>query len=257
MATKDPRRTTKVRRAAAASLTLALVMGAAACGDDGDDEATGATLDAAVCAAGREFGGVFLMAPEDPAEFSPFASDTVLPILARIDAGATGPFADHVATLTTIYEGIAETGDPSAVEGREYAEAAEAVGAAVHEQCGDAQVEIRGVDYEFEGAPDELDAGPTSIRFTNGGNEEHELVVMRRAEDATESLEKLLALPEEESMAKVEMQGVTFAGPGGTGYVTADLTPGTYFLVCFIPVGGAEGGEPHFAHGMQHTFTVS
>jgi plastocyanin len=250
--------TTKLRTATAGLLALGLAFGAVACGDDDDGDAAGeAVLSAEVCDAAMQFGGVFTMAPEDPAEFAPFATETVLPLLEQVKAGVTDAAAEHVATLETIYQGIGETGDPSALESVEYAEASEAVGALVHDDCGAEQVAVEGVDYAFEGAPDELDAGLTSIRFTNGGSEEHEMVLFRRADGAEESLDELLALPEEESMAKVEMRGVTFAPPGGAGYVAADLQPGTYFLVCFIPVGGGEEGEPHFAHGMKHTITVS
>ena len=34
------------------------------------------------------------------------------------------------------------------------------------------------------------------------------------------------------------------------------LESGEYAALCFIPVGGAEGGEPHFLHGMLQEFTV-
>lgn len=249
----ETKRTT--RMFAAGVLVLALAAGATACGDD--DGGAAAALPAKVCDAGVELGGVFAMAPEDPSEFADFASTTVQPLLAALQEGATGHYADHAAELSEVWTTIAETGDPSAIETPAYTEAANAIGEMVHTKCGAHTVGISGVDYAFEGAPDELDAGLVSIRFTNDGNEEHELVLMRRADGVDESLEELLALPQEEAMSKLEMKAVTFAPPGGESYTAAELDPGTYFLICFIPVGGGPEGEPHFAHGMQHTFTVA
>jgi hypothetical protein len=250
-----PGQAKRLRKVAAGAMALTLTMGAVACGDDDDDAS--ATLAPDVCAAAIEFGGAFVTAPQDPAEFPAFASDTVLPLIARIEAGATGPAADHVAHLEAVYQAIAETGDPSELETPAYSEATGAVGAMVFEQCGADQQSVKAVDYEFEGVPDEVDAGLVSVKFTNEGSEAHEMVMFRRADGATESLDELLALPEEESMAKIEMTGVTFASPGATNYLAADLEPGTYFLVCFIPVGGGEEGEPHFMHGMKAELTVA
>jgi hypothetical protein len=243
------------RRMAAGAMALTLAVGAAACGDD--DSASSASLPPDVCAAGQELGSLFVQMPQDPAAIPAFATDTALPIVARLEAGATGPVADHVAHLKMVFEDVAESGDPSELESPAYAEAAGAVGKMVHEDCGANRAQIKAVEYAFEGVPDELDAGLTSFAFTNEGAEEHEMVLVRRADGVQESLDELLALPEEESMSKIEMAGVTFAAPGNTSYLAADLQPGTYFLVCFIPVGGAEDGEPHFMHGMKAELTVA
>jgi hypothetical protein len=245
---------TRFRKVAAGALTLTLAVGVAACGDD---DASAPTLAPDVCAAGQELGGLFVQMPQDPAAFPAFATDVALPIVARLEAGVTGPVADHVAHLGTVFREMGETGDPSELESPAYADAAAAVGAMVHEDCGAHRATVKAVDYAFEGVPGEVDAGLASFAFTNEGGEEHEMVLFRRAEGVTESLDELLALPEEQSMAKIELAGVTFAGPGSTSYLAADLQPGTYFLVCFIPVGGAEAGEPHFVHGMKSAFTVA
>jgi hypothetical protein len=247
----------KFRKVAAGAMSLTLALGVVGCGDDDDDDSSSATLPADVCAAGQELGGLFLQMPQEPSEFPAFASDTALPIVARIEAGVTGPAADHVAHLRTVFDEMAETGDPSALESPEFSQASAAVGKLVHEQCGAHQTSIKAIDYGFEGLPDEIDAGLTSFAFTNDGAEEHEMVLVRRADGATESLDELLALPEDESMSKIEMAGVTFASPGDTSYLAADLQAGTYFVVCFIPVGGGEEGEPHFTHGMKGEFTVA
>ena len=96
-----------------------------------------------------------------------------------------------------------------------------------------------------------------SIALDNTGAEDHELVLFRRADDATETFEEISQLPEEEQGAKMQFTGFTYGGPDSTSYLAADLEPGTYFFVCFLPTGGAEDGEPHFLHGMHATVEVA
>jgi hypothetical protein len=40
---------------------------------------------------------------------------------------------------------------------------------------------------------------------------------------------------------------------GQRGWITADLKPGSYVLICFIP---GDDGAPHFTKGMLTPFTV-
>jgi hypothetical protein len=47
------------------------------------------------------------------------------------------------------------------------------------------------------------------------------------------------------------------AKPGATGYAPINLQPGTYGYACFFPQGGKKNGKPHYALGMEGTFTVS
>ena len=42
---------------------------------------------------------------------------------------------------------------------------------------------------------------------------------------------------------------------GAQGSFTADLTPGDYGFICFVP--DAKDGKPHLAHGMMRTITVN
>ena len=128
-----------------------------------------------------------------------------------------------------------------------------------------ASTQITAVDYGFEGVPDSLPAGPHTFDFTNEGEEPHELVVFKII-DPTETMEELLALPEEEGRTHVEEAGGTFApaGEDADEQVEIDLEAGgKYAFVCFIPVGTtgeseeeAGDGPPHFMEGMVHEFTV-
>lgn len=83
-------------------------------------------------------------------------------------------------------------------------------------------------------------------------------------------------------MSMVTPTAFAFAFPGNVSYSTADLTPGRYFALCFLPDGatpevlmqleeaGVDGpedtipadfevelGPPHFTKGMIHEFTVA
>lgn len=56
--------------------------------------------------------------------------------------------------------------------------------------------------------------------------------------------------------------GIDFLGfvgenaPGETKAGIMNLTPGSYVVACFIPVGSKESGAPHFTKGMYGEFTV-
>lgn len=117
-------------------------------------------------------------------------------------------------------------------------------------------IEVVGSDYAFEGLPDELAAGTYKVAFSNEGAEEHEIFIFANPKGL--SLEEIMALGPEEGMKQVvpAMQMPAFASPGQAApeAVEISLEEGEYVAVCFIPAKGDQ--QPHFAHGMQHEFTV-
>jgi len=119
-------------------------------------------------------------------------------------------------------------------------------------------VEVTGVEYAFQGVPETAAAGPTAFQFTNGGQEIHEMVLMRLVEGKTAA--DVLTLEGEDdpnSAAIIEEEvGALFAEPGGEpgGFLNTDLSAGNYALFCFVP---GEGGEPHAAQGMSAEFAVA
>ena len=107
----------------------------------------------------------------------------------------------------------------------------------VKDNCGFTDVSITTSEYAFGGLPTELAAGPAVFTVQNIGEEVHEVLVMRKNDGVTETAEEIIALPEEEAMAKATMAGVAFGFPGSTSFTTMDLAPGDYIAVCFLPQG--------------------
>ena len=48
--------------------------------------------------------------------------------------------------------------------------------------------------------------------------------------------------------------GILALSPGAVNFMTTDLVPGNYVLVCFVP--DAHDGKPHSQHGMIRQLTV-
>lgn len=119
---------------------------------------------------------------------------------------------------------------------------------------GAVQVPVTMDEYSFEVAST-LTPGPTAFTLDNVGAEPHEMVLIKLIDGAT--VEDALAA----EMAGEDPQQffagppvVGAAGPGEQTVVNADLTPGTYALVCFIPT---PEGTPHVAEGMVASIEVT
>jgi len=152
-----------------------------------------------------------------------------------------------------------------------------ALGMAIVTACGgsgaaEGTIEITGEDYSFAGVP-ELVAPGAELTFTNASAVEvHEIVVLKIADGEERPLDELLALPEAESDALVESQGVLIAlpeadgaNPEGSGNSIEVTEPGRYAVVCFIPQGadpavveeamaGEAEGPPDMGDGTPHAF---
>ncbi len=247
------------------ALAALLAVGLTACGDDdstpeeaatadGDEttETTEAALATEACAGISELNQAVAEIPEGP-EAAAYMTDVLLPVV----DGLTAIDATEVSEpATVLQEGLA---DPAALANEpppEVLQALSDLGGAAHAGCGLPTMDVTAVDYGFEGVPEALAAGEVSIAMANEGNEDHEMVVFRKADDETGSAEDILALPDAQFEEAAEFTAVTFGSPGQTGYTQADLTAGEYFAVCFIPVGGATDGPPHFTRGMVAEFAV-
>ncbi len=182
---------------------------------------------------------------------------------AQLDSAIAAADDDLAATLTTLkVEAQPLFGDPEAEPSDEFFSAIGEMYAWVGDNCDVETLDVTATEFEFGGVPAEVDAGYTVVSFENQGQEQHEMVAVRINEGVTESIDELLALPEEESGEKVTFAGATYAPSGESSSVGLSLTePGSYVMLCFIPVGSVgetEGdGPPHFSEGMVQEFTVT
>jgi len=248
-------------------LALTLAIGLAACGDD--DDASSDTTEAAddgeasggsdaFCGAVVDFNtAVREIELDDTSSEADItaAGEQLAPLSETIASDAPDEIADAAEEIDAAIQGLTD-GDPTAFSQDSMFETYTGMLAGAIEACEFETVDVTGVDYAFEDVPEAIDAGTVAFAFTNAGEEEHEMLIFRKADGVAESFDEIFAGPEEEAEEKIEFSGVTFAPPGGESSTLAELTAGDYAMVCFIPVGGGEDGPPHLAEGMLQEFTV-
>jgi hypothetical protein len=265
-----------MRRTWGIALTTVAIAGAAllaGCSDDEDtastttsaqpDASPAETADSAVfCDAVLAGDQLFSSdAPPDPAAWDAIVED--------LEASMPDEVADEtdfvIEQTTELVQGTPGDAGPSP----EYLESLNDVHGWMAENCSWPTVAVTATDYAFSGLPSQAEAGKTVLSLTNEGEDVHEMSLMRINDDVTESVEELMALPEDEVMGKITPVGGPFAVPGEVGFSAVELTPGRYAVVCFIPQGTtadnmeemqtseAPGGTPHAMLGMIGEFEVS
>lgn len=113
---------------------------------------------------------------------------------------------------------------------------------------------IKLTDYDFE-PTHPLRAGRRTILVENEGPQPHELVLVKLAPGKT--VQDFAVWAEgglQGPPPAMPLGGVVFLDQGGRGQFTADLTPGEYGFICFVP--DAKDGKPHLAHGMMKQIKV-
>ena len=143
---------------------------------------------------------------------------------------------DDIASETTTTTGAEEVVNPCSPDAPPEETALEGeppvAGASIHD--------IRAVEYRFEDVPETLPAGPHGFRLIGAGEEFHELALVRVEDDRP--IEELLDLSEAEQETAILYLGGVTACPGTTSEALgAELEPGRYALICFIPVGTTPG----------------
>jgi hypothetical protein len=208
---------------------------------------------------------------QQKAEAQLYAKQTIRPLADKVVATAPDEIEKEIAVLNKAVTEVEKTGNFEVSQTPEVVKAAIAAHAFDLRNCGWNKVDVTAVDYSFGGVSPELKAGNTSFEFMNSGTEHHEMVIYRRNDDATETFDQLLALPQEEAMKKVTVFGSTDAEPNQEGsYDVVDLKPGHYAMICFYPVGSTPDAEktaqaagkqvdgpPHYTKGMKTEFGVS
>jgi len=170
-------------------------------------------------------------------------SAAVAPETAAVEAGAP---------TTTITEASLEDPDSDLAEGVATAD----------------PIEVRAVDYAFEGLPETVPAGTILTLVNESSVELHELVAIRLPDDETRSVDELVQLPPEELAAFFPLvETVTIAPPEEAGFPIEGIgmleKPGRYLVICAIPTGAnpdeymaaaaeSEGGPPDVPGGPPH-----
>ena len=117
-------------------------------------------------------------------------------------------------------------------------------------------IEVGAGEFTFS-APQTVQAGRVTLRLTNYGQEPHHAQLIRLNDGV--SYDQFATALMEKGEAAVPALATLVGGVGavsenGSADVTADLTPGTYVLACFVP---SADGQPHFAKGMMKPLVVT
>ena len=117
----------------------------------------------------------------------------------------------------------------------------------------DADVVMTLRDYNFF-LSRPLTAGKHVIEVRNEGTQWHEFELVQLAPG--KSAHDVIAFIEQGtgSPPGLPLGGVSPLAVGGTSYMHADLQPGRYALICFLP--DRKDGKAHFEHGMTQEFEV-
>lgn len=226
---------------------VAIALLAVATGCEADDE----SLSADACDRYADLQAAFF---GDPAQIGPAVD-------AFADALPDEYSADAEAVATAL-----SSDDPAAMGSPEYVEASDRIGDTVFADCDtSAAIDVSGVDYGFGGLPESVEAGRVALRLANESDTDqpHEVLIAVGAEG--QSADELRDLPLEELMGAARPIGVAFTEVAGSSATTlVDLEPGSYLLICTLPVAEngemPEGEEPvptHADHGMVATLTVT
>jgi hypothetical protein len=112
-------------------------------------------------------------------------------------------------------------------------------------------------EFSFDG-PDTIPAGKTTIGLKNHGKQPHELILIELLQGKT--LDDVMAVLEKNpnarppSWVRLIRKARAFAKPGEADDFTAELTAGTYVMLCFVP--DKKTKQPHAALGMVKPVTV-
>ena len=108
-------------------------------------------------------------------------------------------------------------------------------------------------DYTFTtSAP--VTPGHHLVRVTNSGPQPHEVVLVHLEPGKSGSDFAKWAMAMKGPPPGALEGGVAAIAPGDTAYFPADITPGKYAFICFVP--DTKDGKPHMAHGMVQDFEV-
>jgi len=110
------------------------------------------------------------------------------------------------------------------------------------------------VDYDFQ-LSKPLTAGKHTIRVDNGGQQPHEVAIVRLNPGKVPTDFVAWGMKPVGPPPGTIHGGLSGIMPGTHSFIEVDLPPGEYGLICFLP--DAKDGKPHFEHGMVKQTTVA
>lgn len=272
----------RTRPLTALALTAGLTFAAAACG--GDDDTTEPTVAPTTETPATETPTTETPATDAPTGDSPTGDVAAFcaaelaveaavnsegdPSEAIAAAGAAAP-----AEVKPAFDDLVAAFGSGGPESEAFTVAYDGVITWMSDNCGYTVIDATATEYAYAGVPEEVPAGPAIINMTNLGEEFHEFILFKKADGVTDAPVDIISLPEEEMAAKAMFAAAAFGPPDAVAHGVADLTPGEYFAICFLPEHATpeimaqmdgpdsslpEGaGPPHFTHGMVVEFTVT
>ena len=110
-------------------------------------------------------------------------------------------------------------------------------------------------DYKFAFSSP-LKSGENVIRVDNAADQPHEVVVFKLLPGKTmKDFEAWLPVMEKAPPPVAAIGGIVGQVKGQHAFFTANLDPGDYVLICFLP--DAKDGKPHFMHGMIQAVKIT
>jgi hypothetical protein len=192
-------------------------------------------------------------------------------MLDLLTAGGTPPaeVADAATYLRQAFR-QAEAGDRRRYDAPDRQLATNDILAWVYRSCGFNQVQVTYRDFTYDGIPATLPAGSAAFEGIQAGDEPHVMQVYRIRDGVPGTPEEVLArsrvapIPSVALARSAELVGFgAFTDfDGDPGYLTLDLAPGSYLVICPVPTGVNRDGvapdrtQPHFDHGQVASFTV-
>jgi len=120
-----------------------------------------------------------------------------------------------------------------------------------------AAVQLNLVDFSFT-LPDTVPSGKQLWQITNQGEVAHHALILKLNDGVSDDeFTNWLMQPEPAGPppAQLVVHGAPH-DPGITSWPEIDLSPGVYYLVCFLPDFSQNPPLPHVVHGMLRRFTV-
>ena len=117
------------------------------------------------------------------------------------------------------------------------------------------QLDVVAQDYSYSGIPYRLTPRFYKFNFSNQGQHDHELIVVRKRDGVKRSWQSMSSMGEKEVDKYVAFIGRSFARSGKDGRaIKSYLKQGSYLAVCFEQ--NSKHAEPHAFKGMMRKFKV-